>query len=235
MKSGEIEVTARLSRRLAAEAIGSALLLATIIGSGIMASNLAGGNAALALLGNTVATGAMLIVLLLALAPISGAHLNPAVSLVFALRGELTVRDCLLYGAAQTIGAIGGALLAHGMFSQPLLQFSITVRSGPGQWLAELVATFGLVGTILCVANSRPMSVAYAVGAYIAAAYWFTSSTSFANPAVTVARALSDTFVGIDPANVPAFVTAQFVAAMLAFGFFGWLLESGRAARETEP
>jgi glycerol uptake facilitator-like aquaporin len=196
-----------------------------------MAANLAGGNVALALLGNTLATGAILVVLVLALAPISGAHLNPAVSLVFALRRELTLRVWLLYAAAQTAGAIVGVVLAHGMFSQPLLQLSTTVRTGPGQWLAELVATFGLVGTILCVAKSRPVSVAYAVGLYISAAYWFTSSTSFANPAVTVARALSDTFAGIDAANAPAFVIAQLAGALVAFWFFEWLLEA-RADRQ---
>jgi glycerol uptake facilitator-like aquaporin len=218
-------VSSSLSRRLAAEAVGSALLLATVIGSGIMAAELAGGNLALALLGNTLATGAILVVLVLALAPISGAHLNPAVSLVFALRRELTVRVWLLYAIAQATGAVAGVLLAHGMFSQALLQFSTTVRTGPGQWLAELVATFGLVGTILCVARSRPASVAYAVGLYISAAYWFTSSTSFANPAVTAARALSNTFAGIDAANAPAFVIAQFAGALVAFWFFGWLLD----------
>jgi glycerol uptake facilitator-like aquaporin len=190
-----------------------------------MAAKLAGGNVALALLGNTLATGAILVVLVLALAPISGAHLNPAVSLVFALRRELRVRVLLLYAAAQTAGAIVGVLIAHSMFSQPLLQLSTTVRTGPGQWLAELVATFGLVGTILCVAKSRPAGVAYAVGLYISAAYWFTSSTSFANPAVTIARALSDTFAGIDAANAPAFMIAQFIGALLASWFFAWLLD----------
>jgi glycerol uptake facilitator-like aquaporin len=220
-----------LSRRLAAEAVGSALLLATVIGSGIMAEELAGGNAALALLGNTLATGAILVVLVLALGPISGAHLNPAVSAVFALRRELTIADCALYAAAQTVGAIV-VLLAHSMFSQRLLQLSTTIRTGPGQWLAELVATFGLIGAILCVAKSRPASVAYAVGLYISAAYWFTSSTSFANPAVTVARALSDSFAGIDAANAPAFVIAQFAGALVALWFFGWLLNTRTDSHE---
>lgn len=197
-----------------------------------MAAELADGNVALALLGNTLATGAILVVLVLALGPISGAHLNPAVSFVFALRRELTAGVCALYAAAQTAGAITGVLLAHIMFSQPLLQLSTTARTGPGQWLAESVATFGLVGAILCVARSRPAAVAYAVGLYISAAYWFTSSTSFANPAVTVARALSDTFAGIDAANVPAFVIAQFAGALVAFWFFGWLLESRLDHRE---
>jgi glycerol uptake facilitator-like aquaporin len=225
-------VSRSLSRRLAAEAVGSASLLATVIGSGIMAEELAGGNAALALLGNTLATGAILVVLVLALGPISGAHLNPAVSAVFAMRRELTVAHCALYAGAQTVGAIAGVLLAHSMFSQPLLQLSTTVRTGHGQWLAELVATFGLIGAILCVAKSRPASVAYAVGLYISAAYWFTSSTSFANPAVTVARALSDTFAGIDGANAAAFVIAQFVGALAAFWFFGWLLDPRTDSRE---
>lgn len=218
-------VVSSVTRRLAAEAVGSLLLLATVIGSGIMAEQLAGGNVALALLGNTLATGAILIVLVLALGPISGAHFNPAVSVVFAFRRELSVGLCLLYAVAQTAGAIVGVLLAHGMFSEPLVQLSTTVRTGPGQWLAESVATLGLIGTILCVGNSRPASVAYAVGLYISAAYWFTSSTSFANPAVTAARALSDTFAGINAANAPAFVVAQFAGALVGLWFFGWLLE----------
>lgn len=191
-----------------------------------MAEQIAGGNVALALLGNTLATGAILVVLILALSPISGAHFNPAVSVIFALRRELTVGLCVLYAVAQTAGAIVGVLLAHSMFNQPVFQLSTTVRTGPGQWLAEFVATFGLVGAILCVGKSRPTSVAYAVGLYISAAYWFTSSTSFANPAVTAARALSDTFAGIDAANAPAFVIAQFAGAFVALWFFGWLLES---------
>jgi glycerol uptake facilitator-like aquaporin len=206
--------------------VGSALLLATVIGSGIMAEALAGGNGALALLGNTLATGAILIVLVLALGPISGAHFNPAVSIVFTLRRELTVGVCVLYATAQTVGAVLGVLLAHSMFNETIFQLATTVRTGPGQWLAELVATFGLLGAILCVGKSRPASVPYAVGLYISAAYWFTSSTSFANPAVTAARALSDTFAGINAANAPAFVTAQFAGALAAFWFFGWLLES---------
>jgi glycerol uptake facilitator-like aquaporin len=221
---------ASLARRVAAEAVGSALLLATVIGSGIMAEQLAEGNVALALLGNTLATGAILIVLVLAFGPISGAHFNPAVSMVFALRRELTIRLCLLYGVAQLAGAIAGVLIAHAMFNQPLIQLASTVRTGPGQWLGEWVSTFGLVGTILCVGKSRPSGVAYAVGLYISAAYWFTSSTSFANPAVTVARSLSDTFAGIAPANSTPFILAQFAGALAAYPFFGWLLEA-RASR----
>ena len=218
-----------LARRLASEAVGSAFLLATVIGSGIMAETLAGGNVALALLGNTLATGAILIVLVLALGSVSGAHFNPAVSVVFALRRELTASHCALYAGAQTVGAILGVLLAHSMFGEPLFQLGTTVRTGQGQWLAELVATFGLLGVILCVGKSRPASVPYAVGLYISAAYWFTSSTSFANPAVTAARALSDTFAGIDAANTPAFVLAQLAGALAACWFFGWLLRDSVA------
>jgi glycerol uptake facilitator-like aquaporin len=226
-----VTVTSSVTRRLAAEAVGSAFLLATVIGSGIMAEQLAGGNVALALLGNTLATGAILTVLVLALGPISGAHLNPVVSMVFALRREMTVGLCVSYAIAQIAGAIVGVLLAHSMFDQPMFQLSTTVRTGPGQWLAELVATLGLIGTILCVGTSRPASVAYAVGLYISAAYWFTSSTSFANPAVTAARALSDTFAGIRAANAPAFMIAQVAGAFTAAWFFDWLLEARTAHR----
>lgn len=224
-------VLASVARRIAAEVLGSAFLLATVIGSGIMAERLANGNLALALLGNTLATGAILIVLVQALAPISGAHFNPAVSVVFALRREITLQLCLLYSVAQIVGAIAGVLLAHAMFDEPLIQVATTVRTGPAQWLAEFVATFGLVATILCVSKSRPAGVAYAVGLYITAAYWFTSSTSFANPAVTAARSLSDTFAGISPAHFPAFVIAQFAGAVAAALFCGWLLESRLAGR----
>jgi glycerol uptake facilitator-like aquaporin len=220
-------MTPSLLRRLASEAVGSALLLATVIGSGIMAERLSGGNVALTLLGNTLATGAMLIVLVLAFAPISGAHFNPAVSLVCALRRELPMGRFALYSASQMAGAIAGVALAHVMFDQPPFQLSSTVRAGPGQWLGELVATFGLVGTILCTSKSRPASVAYAVGLYIAAAYWFTSSTSFANPAVTAARSLSDTFAGIQATSAPAFIVAEFAGALGACLFFSWLLEPG--------
>jgi glycerol uptake facilitator-like aquaporin len=213
-----------LLRRVASEALGSALLLATVVGSGIMAERLAGGNVALALLGNTLATGAILIVLILALGPISGAHFNPAVSVVFALRRELTARLFLLYAVSQLFGALVGVMLAHAMFGQPLLQYANVVRSETGQWLAESVATFGLVGTILCTTKFRPASTPFAVGLYISAAYWFTSSTSFANPAVTAARSLSNTFAGIRAIDAPAFVIAEFVGAFVAFLFFGWLL-----------
>ena len=190
-----------------------------------MAERLAGGNVALALLGNTLATGAILIVLILALGPISGAHFNPAVSVVFALRRELTAGVCLLYAGSQLAGAFVGVMLAHAMFGEPLIQYASVVRAETGQWLAESVATFGLVGTILCTAKFRPASVPLAVGLYISAAYWFTSSTSFANPAMTAARSLSNTFAGIRAIDAPAFVVAEFAGAVAAFVFFGWLLQ----------
>jgi glycerol uptake facilitator-like aquaporin len=205
-----------LPRRLAAEALGTAFLLAAIIGSGIMAQRLAGGNPALALLCNTLPTGAMLTVLILIFGPISGAHLNPAVTLVAALQRALPWGDAALYGAAQLCGALVGTWVAHAMFELPLWQVSTSARSGWGQWLAEFIATFGLVLTILgCTAVARN-AAAYAVGLYITAAYWFTASTSFANPTVTIARSLSDTFAGIAPAGVAAFIVAQLAGAGVA-------------------
>jgi glycerol uptake facilitator-like aquaporin len=217
------------ARLFAAEAIGTALLLATVVGSGIMAERLAGGNVALALLGNTLATGSVLVVLILAFGPISGAHFNPAVSLVFAALRELAVNRLGLYIVAQVLGALVGTLLAHAMFDEPLLQASTHLRAGPGQWLSEGVATFGLIGTILCVGRSRPSAVPYAVGLFIAGAYWFTASTSFANPAVTIARSLSNTFAGIAPTSVTGFVLAECVGAAVALVFFRWLLEPQRS------
>jgi glycerol uptake facilitator-like aquaporin len=203
-----------LAKRLTAEGLGTAFLLAAIVGSGIMAERLAGGNAAIALLGNTLPTGAILAVLILIFGPLSGAHFNPAVSLVFALRGELSWRDFALYVAVQIIAAIVGVLVAHAMFDLPLWQISAKARSGFPQQLAEFVAAFGLVLTILgCVARA-PTAVAYAVGLYITAAYWFTASTSFANPAVTIARSLSNTFAGIAPACVLPFVVAKLLGAV---------------------
>ena len=200
-----------LSRRLFAEALGTAFLLATVVGSGIMGETLAGGNVALALLGNTLPTGAILVVLILIFGPVSGAHFNPAVSIAFAWRGELKRRDLAAYIAAQIAGGILGVFAAHAMFDLPILQFSAHIRSGPPQWFAEIVATFGLLLTIFgCVARA-PQAVAFAVGLYITAAYWFTASTSFANPAVTIARGLSDTFAGIAPMGVPGFIAAQLV------------------------
>jgi glycerol uptake facilitator-like aquaporin len=214
------------ARALAAEGIGTALLLATVIGSGIMAERLAGGNGALALLGNTIPTGAILVVLILVFGPLSGAHFNPAVSLAFALRGQFPWNAVAPTIAVQIAGAILGAWIAHLMFDLPVLQLSTKIRSGAGQWFSEAVATFGLVLTIFgCVART-PSAVAYAVGLYITAAYWFTASTSFANPAVTIARALSDTFAGIAPANAPAFIAAQLAGALVACVLAGWLWEA---------
>jgi glycerol uptake facilitator-like aquaporin len=212
-----------LKQRLVAEALGSAFLLAAVVGSGIMAQKLSGGNGGLALLGNTLPTGAMLVVLILIFGPVSGAHFNPAVSLAFALRRELTWPDAAGYIATQIIGGLVGVWAAHLMFELPLWQFSTTVRGGSGQWMAEFIATFGLVLTIFgCVARAQN-AVAYAVGLYITAAYWFTSSTSFANPAVTLARSLSDTFAGIAPTGVPLFIAAQIMGALAAVTLARWL------------
>ena len=205
-----------MKQKLWAEALGSFLLFATVIGSGIMAERLAGGNMAVALLGNTAATAAMLYVLIAMLGPPSGAHFNPAVSLVMRLRGELTTAQLLAYVAVQVGAGVLGAWAAHAMFDLPIIQFSQHLRSGPGQWLSEFIATFGLVATILLTIRHRPESVPASVALYIAAAYWFTSSTSFANPAITLARGLSDTFAGIAPSSVPGFVLAQFAGALAA-------------------
>ena len=219
-----------LAQRLCAEALGTAFLLATVVGSGIMAQKLAGGNAALALLGNTLPTGAILVVLILIFGPVSGAHLNPAVSLVFAIRGELPWRDAAMYAAAQIGGGIAGVVCAHLMFDLPVWQVSQTERSGGGQWLAEFVASFGLLLTILGCLARTPQAVAYAVGLYITAAYWFTASTSFANPAVTIARSLSDTFAGIAPPGVLAFIVAQIAGALGAWMVARWLWPAGGVA-----
>lgn len=205
------------NRAVTAEALGSFFLFATVLGSGIMAEQLAGGNVAVALLGNTLATGAMLFVLITMLGPISGAHFNPAVSLVFRLRGELETRTAFAYVLAQLAGGIAGVWAAHLMFDLPILQFSEKGRTGIGQWTSELIATFGLVLTILGTLKSRREWVPVSVALYIVAAYWFTSSTSFANPAITAARSLSDSFAGIAPADVPGFVVAQIAGALLAF------------------
>lgn len=212
-------------RRLMAEWLGTFSLLATVVGSGIMAERLAGGNIAIALLGNTIPTGAILVVLIMVFGPISGAHFNPAVTLTFTIRKEITVLDSLLYVTSQIVGGICGVLVAHIMFDNPLFDPSTTMRTGLGQWVGEFVATFGLVGTILGCIKARPEAVPFAVGLYITAAYWFTSSTSFANPAVTIARGFSNTFSGINPANVAAFVAVQLLAAILATLFFRWLLD----------
>jgi glycerol uptake facilitator-like aquaporin len=214
---------ASLAQRGVAEGLGTAFLLAAVVGSGIMAAKLAGGNGALALLCNTLPTGAILTVLILTFGPVSGAHFNPAVSIAFALRGELPVRTAAIYVGAQAIGGILGVWAAHLMFELPLWQVSITARTGPGQWLAEAVATFGLLLTILGCSARTPSAVPYAVGLYITSAYWFTASTSFANPAVTIARSLSDTFVGIAPAGVLAFIGAQLLGMLAAVMLGRWL------------
>jgi len=203
-------------RALWAEAIGSFLLFATVIGSGIMAQRLSGGNSAIALLGNTLATGAMLFVLVTMLGPVSGAHFNPAVTLVFRLRGDMTTQAALSYGMMQVMGGIIGVWTAHLMFDLPMWPISTRLRTGPGQWTGEAVATFGLLLTILGTIKTRPQWVPASVALYITAAYWFTSSTSFANPAITIARALSDTFAGIAPASVPGFIAAQIAGALIA-------------------
>lgn len=214
-----------LPRRLFAEWLGTLFLLAVVVGSGIMAENLAGGNIAIALLGNTLATGAILVVLILVFGPLSGAHFNPAVTLAFLIRRKIGGRDAALYVLFQIVGGICGILIAHIMFELPLIEPSTTGRTGGGQWTGEFVATFGLVMTILGCLKSRPEVIPYAVGLFITAGYWFTSSTSFANPAVTIARGFSDTFAGIDPAHVVAFIAVQLVAAATATLTFRWLLE----------
>jgi glycerol uptake facilitator-like aquaporin len=212
-----------LAQRAAAECLGTAFLLTAVVGSGIMAAKLAGGNGAVALLCNTLPTGAILVVLILAFGPVSGAHFNPVVSVALVLRRELPAKLAAVYIAAQILGGILGVLAAHAMFELPLWQISMTVRTGGGQWFAESVATFGLLLTIFGVSARSPGAIPYAVGLYITAAYWFTASTSFANPAVTIARALSDTFAGIAPAGVAAFIAAQFAGAAIAVPLARWL------------
>jgi glycerol uptake facilitator-like aquaporin len=214
-----------VTKRVVAEFLGTAFLLATVIGSGVMAAKLSGGNGALALLCNTLPTGAILTVLILTFGPLSGAHFNPAVSVAFALRGDLPWPTAALYIASQIAGGVVGVWAAHLMFELPLWQFSVTVRTGPGQWLAEAVATFGLVVVILGCLARNAAAIPYAVGLYITAAYWFTASTSFANPAVTIARSLSDTFAGIAPGGVLAFIVAQFAGMLAAVVVSRWLWE----------
>lgn len=216
-----------------AEAIGSFLLFATVIGSGVMGDRLSGGNVAVALLGNTLATGAMLFVLITMLGSISGAHFNPAVTLVMSLRGEIGITAALGHAAAQLAGGILGVWTAHLMFDLPILQFSSHTRTGIGQWVGEGVATFGLLFTIIGTVRMRPDWVPASVALYISAAYWFTSSTSFANPAITIARSLSNTFAGIAPADVPGFVAAQIVGALLAH-WAGRALFDGHAMAVTD-
>ena len=220
-----------LSRKLAAEALGTALLLATVVGSGIMAERLSGGNVALALLGNTLPTGCMLAVLILIFGGTSGAHFNPAVSLIFALRGDLPWREMVLFVVVQVVGAILGVLLAHVMFELPVWQVSAKPRLGLAQGVSEFVAAFGLVLTILGCLARAPSATPLAVGLFIAAAYWFTASTSFANPAVTIARSLSDTFAGIAPSGVMAFIVAQCLGAAAAALLSRWLWPQATAPR----
>lgn len=209
----------RKAERLIAEAVGTAFLLATVVGSGIMAETLSGGNIAIALLANTIATGAILVVLISVFGPVSGAHFNPAVTLVFRLRGEIGTGEAATYVATQIAAGVVGVWIAHMMFDQALAQVSVHARTGPGQWLSESVATFGLVMTILFAIRAKA-NVAMLVGLYITAAYWFTASTSFANPAVTVARSLTASFSGIAPADIAAFIAAQLAGALLALGLF---------------
>ena len=223
-----------LPRRLVSEALGTALLVATVVGSGIMAESLTK-DVALALLGNTLPTGAILVVLIAVLGPISGAHFNPAVTAVFALKRELTPREALLYIAAQIAGGIIGTMTAHAMFALPLWEASQKARTGGAQWLAEGVAAFGLVVTILAGIRFERASVPWLVGLYITAAYWFTSSTSFANPAVAIARSMTNTFSGIRPADLPGFIAAEFCGALAALVLVSWLLgaagEAGTRAK----
>lgn len=219
-------VTGDLTRRLTAEAIGTAMLLAAVVGSGIMATRLSGGNDAIALLANTIATAAALVALILTFGCISGAHFNPAVSMADAWQGGLRWREVPAYTLAQLIGAVMGVWVAHLMFGERLLMLSLRPRSGPAQMVSEFVATFGLLSVIRGCSRRRSDAVPFAVAAYIAAAYWFTASTSFANPAVTVARALTDTFAGIRPVDVPGFVVAQLAGAAAATLLFRWLVPS---------
>ena len=212
-------------RRLVAEALGTALLLAIVIGSGIMGDRLAGGNVAIALLGNTLATGAGLVVLITIFGPLSGAHFNPAVTLVFAMRREIGWGLAAGYLAAQLAGAVLGVWAAHMMFAEPILQISDKLRDGPAQAFSEFIATFGLVATILGSVRFRPEATPFMVGLYITAAYWFTASTSFANPVVTIARTLSNTFAGIAPLSAPAFIGAQVLGALAALALCNWLLQ----------
>ena len=213
-----------LIQRIAAEALGSALLLAAVVGSGIMAERLASGNVAVALLANTVVTGAMLFVLITIFGPISGAHLNPAVSTVEALRRTISWKLCAAYIVAQILGALAGVAAAHLMFEMPVMQLSLKERAGGAQLFSEFVATFGLIMTIIATVRFAPARVAAAVASYIVAAYWFTASTSFANPAVTLARSVSNTFAGIRPLDAPAFILAQLIGALVALLVMSWLI-----------
>ena len=225
-------MTFDLPRRLTAEALGTALLVCTVVGSGIMADNLSD-DVAVSLLGNTIPTGAILVVLITLLGPISGAHFNPAVTFAFLLRREISAADSTCYIAAQVVGGIIGSIVAHGMFALDLIQISTTMRTGTAQWFAEIIATFGLVGTILAGLRFKADAIPWLVGLYITAAYWFTASTSFANPAVAIGRAFSDTFAGIRPVDLPGFVTAELIGAAIAVAVFGWLLTAQDADQTT--
>lgn len=212
-----------LARRLVAEALGTAMLLAVVVGSGIMAERLAGGNVAIALLANALATGAGLVALILMFGAVSGAHFNPAVTLSEAWQGKLPGRDVALYLVVQVAGAFAGVAAAHGMFGEALFSASTHVRTGASQWWSECVATFGLIAVIMGCSRARPAMTPFAVAAYITSAYWFTASTSFANPAVTLARAATNSFAGIRPADAPGFIAAQLAGAAAATALFGWL------------
>jgi glycerol uptake facilitator-like aquaporin len=238
LRPGLLRVTAAdLKRRVVAESVGTAFLLIAVVGSGIMGERLAGGNVALALLANSVATGAALVAIILTFGEVSGAHLNPAVTMAVWWERGLNHREAAAYTIAQIAGAIFGVLVAHAMFGEPLITLGTQVRTGGGQWLAEAVATFGLLGVIWGCSRTRASAVPFAVGAYITGAYWFTMSTSFANPAVTIARSLSDTFAGIRPLDVAAFVFAQLCGAAAATWLFAWLIPSlpSRAAAVVQP
>ena len=224
-----------LSRKLLAEFLGTAFLVSVVIGSGIMGDRLSGGSVGLALLANTLATGAILVVIILIFGDVSGAHFNPAVTMVFLLRREIALGDSVAYVGVQIIGGIAGAIVAHVMFAEPLIAWSTTARTGIAQWVAEAVATFGLLAAILGCLKTRPKALPYAVGLFISAGYWFTSSTSFANPAVTIARAFTNTFTGIAPSDVPGFIAAQLIGAALAMIVFAWLWRetAGRGVPES--
>ena len=227
-------MTFDLTRRLVAETLGTFFLVMAVVGSGIMAEELAGGNVALALLCNTIATGAVLFVIITIFVSVSGAHFNPAVSLVMWVRGDLARTEAFAYIAVQIVGGCLGAIAAHLMFDLDPVQFSQTTRTGIGQWVGEFIATFGLIATILGCVRFNMAAIAPAVALYITSAYWFTSSTSFANPAVTIARAFSDTFSGIAPHDVPAFLAAEIAGALAAAALFGWLLRPGDAEKHGE-
>lgn len=222
------------ARRIFAEMLGTAILVATVVGSGIMAETLTK-DVALALLGNTLPTGAILVVLITILGPISGAHFNPAVSLVFALKRELSTRDAALYIGAQIVGGILGTVIAHGMFAHPLLEASTKIRTGGAQWFAEAVAAFGLIATILAGIRFQRDAVPWLVGLYITAAYWFTASTSFANPAVAIARSLTNTFSGIRPIDLPGFIVAELCGAVIGLLVITWLLQTTPDAKPLDP